>query len=157
MINSQRFRVIMCNINIVTRWSPLLQSRVFNTSCSLFTHVLDTLNPVLYTFSLQNSTRIRDTCITISVNILLNKKFQTFGRKFYKNTWKLSLSSKSLLIFIHKTPAVKKHAITREIRDLLQWRSTTTGNTVYFCISSSLIYTLEIHTQSFKHSVRWRH
>ena len=33
--------------------------------------------------------------------------FQIFGRKFCKNTKKSSIYSQSLLIFIHRTPAVK--------------------------------------------------
>ena len=49
------------------------------------------------------------------------------------------------LIFIHKTPVVVNHPTTREIRDLLRPRSTRTGNTVYFYMSSSFIYILKIH------------
>ena len=51
-------------------------------------------------------------------------------------------------------PVVERHPITREIRDLLRPRSTPKGNTVYFYMSSSFIYTLKIHSRSFKHSVR---
>ena len=74
-----------------------------------------------------------------------------------KNTKKSSLYPRpqSLLIFIHRTPVVERHPITREIRDLLWPMSTPTGNTVYFYMSSSFIYTLKIHKRSFKHSVRW--
>ena len=70
--------------------------------------------------------------------------FQILGRKFYKNTKKSSLYSKSLLIFIHRTPLVKRHPITRVIRDLLWPMSTPMRNTVYFYVSSSFIYTLKI-------------
>ena len=79
---------------------------------------------------------------------------QVLGRKLYKNTKKSSLYSQSLLIFIHKTPVVESHPTIREITDLLWPRSTTTGNMVYFYMSSSLIYTLKIHRLSFKHSVQ---
>ena len=70
------------------------------------------------------------------------------GQKFYKNTKKSSLYSQSLLIFIHKTPVVASHP-TREISDLLWSSSTQTGNTVYFYMSSSIIYIVKIHRQSF--------
>ena len=70
---------------------------------------------------------------------------------------KSPLYSQSLLIFIHKSQVVGNHPTAREIRDLLRPRSTPTGNTVYFYMRSSLIYTLEIHRRSSKHSVRWRH
>ena len=72
------------------------------------------------------------------------------GRKFYKNTKNSFLYSKSLLIFFHKTPVVENHPTTREVRELLRPRSTQTGITVYFYMSSSLIYKLEIYRQSFK-------
>ena len=83
--------------------------------------------------------------------------FQILGRKFYKNAKNSSLYSQNLFIFIHRTLVVQRHPITREIRDLLWPRSTTTGNTVYFYMSSSFIYTLKIHRRGFKHSVRWRY
>ena len=67
---------------------------------------------------------------------------QILGRKFYKNTKKTSLYSQSILIFIHKTPVVENHPTTGEIRPT---RLTPMGITVYFYVSSSLIYTLEIH------------
>ena len=60
-----------------------------------------------------------------------------------------SLYSQSLLIFIHKTPVVECRPTSREIRYLLRPRSTTTGNTVYFYMRSSLIYILKIHKRSF--------
>ena len=84
----------------------------------------------------------------------LKVALQTLGRKFYKNTKRSSLYSQSLLIFIHRTPVDERHPITREIRDLLRPRSTQTGNTVYLYMSSSFIYILKIHRQSFKHSIR---
>ena len=86
-------------------------------------------------------------CLQNSLKVAL----QIVGRKFYKNTQKSSLYSQSILIFIHKPPAVESHPTTREIRYLLRPRSTLTENTVYFYMSSSLIY---IHRQSFKHSVQ---
>ena len=61
----------------------------------------------------------------------LGVALQTLGRKFYKNTKLSSLYSQSLLIFVHKTPVVESHPITREIRDLLCPRSAPTENTVY--------------------------
>ena len=54
------------------------------------------------------------------------------GTYIYQNTEKSSLYSQSLLIFIHKTPVVKSHPTTREIKDFIWRRSTPTGNTVYF-------------------------
>ena len=85
----------------------------------------------------------------------LKVTLQILGRKFYKNrsTKESSLYSQSFLNFIHRIPVVERHPITREIRDLLRPMSTPTGNTVYFYMSSSFIYTLKIHRQSFKHSV----
>ena len=75
------------------------------------------------------------------------------GRKIYKNTKTSPAYSQSLLVFINKTPVVKNHPTIRKNRELLQPRSTLMGITVYFYTSSSLIYTLEIHIQSFKDSV----
>ena len=75
---------------------------------------------------------------------------QILGRKFYKNTKKSSLYSQSLLIFIHRTLVVKRHPITREIRDLLWPTSTPTENRVYFYMRSMFIYILKIHRRSFK-------
>ena len=77
----------------------------------------------------------------------LKMALQILGRKFKKkkNTKKSSLYFQSLLIFIHKTSVVEHHPTTREIRDLLGPRSTPTGITVYFYMSSLLIYILEIH------------
>ena len=83
----------------------------------------------------------------------LKAALQILGRKFYKNTTKSSLYSQGLLIFIHKTLLVENHPTTGEIKELLQPRSTQTGIMVYFYMSSSLIYILEIHRRSFKHSV----
>ena len=81
----------------------------------------------------------------------LKVALQILERKFYKNTKK---SSQSLLIFIHRTPVVERHQITREIRDLLWPMSTPTQNTIYLYMSNSFIYTLKIHRRSFNHSVR---
>ena len=53
-----------------------------------------------------------------------------------------------------KNPVVENHPTRKEIKDLLPPRSTPTGNTVYFHMSSSLIYILEIHRRSFKHNIR---
>ena len=73
---------------------------------------------------------------------------QILRQKFYKNTEKSSLYTQSILIFIHKTPVVESHPITREIRDLLWPWSSSTGNMVYFYMSSSLIYTPKLHRRS---------
>ena len=81
---------------------------------------------------------------------LLKVALQILGRKIYKNTKKSSLYSKGLLIFIYKTPAVENHPTTGEIRELLRPRSTPTGITVYFYMSSSLIFILEILTKKFQ-------
>ena len=67
--------------------------------------------------------------------------------KFYKNTKKSFLYSQSLLNFIHKTPVAENHPKTRKIRDLLCPSSKPTGNTVYFYMISSLIYTPKIQTK----------
>ena len=90
----------------------------------------------------------------VHIFVVLKVACQILGRKFYKTTKKSFLYSISLLTFIHRAPVIERHPITREIRDLLQPRLTPTGNTVYFYISSSFIYTLKIHRRSFKHSVR---
>ena len=63
--------------------------------------------------------------------------------KILQKYLKLSLYSQSLLIFIHKIPVHESHPTTREIRDLLWPNSTPTGNTVYFYMSSWLIYILK--------------
>ena len=76
----------------------------------------------------------------------LKVALQILVRKFYKNTEKSSLYSQSLLIFIHKTPVVESRPTIREIRDLLRPRSTPTGKTVYFYMSSSLIYKMKKNT-----------
>ena len=76
---------------------------------------------------------------------ILKVALQILGRKFYKNTKKSSLYSYSLFIFILKTPVIENHPTTKEIRELILPRLTPTGITVYFYISSSLIYILEIH------------
>ena len=79
--------------------------------------------------------------------IELKVALQILGRKFYKNTKESSLYFQSFLNFIHRTPVVERHPMTREIRDLLWPLSTPTGNTVYFYMSSSFIYTLKIQTK----------
>ena len=76
------------------------------------------------------------------------------GGKIYKNTKKPSLYSQSLFLFIHKTPVIQNHPTTREIKGLLRPRLTSTGITVYFYMSSSLINILQIQRQSFKHSIQ---
>ena len=83
-------------------------------------------------------------------SILLKVTLQILGRKLYKNTKKSSLYSQSLLIFIHKTLMVENHPITRVIRELLLSRLRATGITVYFYMSSSLIYQLEIQRRKFQ-------
>ena len=75
---------------------------------------------------------------------------QILGRNFTKNTKKSSVYSQRLLLFIHKTPVVKNHPTTRKIRQLLRPRSTPTGIMVYFYMSSSLIYILQIHRRTFQ-------
>ena len=112
-----------------------------------FCRVRIQMNSVLYT-SMLNDLFIQRLLSTLMVTL------QILGRKFNKNTKISSLYSQCLLIFIHRSPVVERHPLTREIRDLLWPRSTPTGNTVYFYMSSSLIYTLKIHRRSFKHSVR---
>ena len=84
--------------------------------------------------------------------VILKVALQIWGRKFNKKTKKSSIYSLSLLIFIHKTLVVENHPTTREIRDLLWPMSIPTGNTVYFYMSSSLIYIPKIHRRSFRYS-----
>ena len=95
-----------------------------------------------------------DKTLGITLSLPLKVTLQILGGKFYKNTKKSSLYSQSLLNFIHKTPVVERHPITREIRDLLRPESIPTGNTVYFYRSSTFIYTLKIHRRSFKQRSR---
>ena len=82
------------------------------------------------------------------VYVVLRVALQILGQKFYKNTKNSSLYSQTLLIFIHRTPVVERHLITREMRNLLWPGSTPTGNTFYFYMSSTFIYTLKIHKAS---------
>ena len=96
-------------------------------------------------------------CIENTGGVSLKVALQILGRNFYQNTKKSSLYSQSFQIFIHRTPAVERHPITRESRDLLWPRSTLSGNTVYSYMSSTFIYNLKIHRRSFKHSFRWRY
>ena len=86
----------------------------------------------------------------VQVVVLLKVALQITDLKFYKNTKKSSFYSKSRLIIIHKTPVVENNKTTREIRELLQPRLTSTGITVYFYMSSFLIYILEIHRKKFQ-------
>ena len=80
----------------------------------------------------------------------LKVALQISGQKIYKNT-KISLYSQSLLFFIHKTSVVESHPTTSEIRKNYYGPGRhPTGNTVYFYMSSSLIYILNTHRQSFK-------
>ena len=94
----------------------------------------------------------------VSLDSLLKIAFKggpsDLGTNILQNTEKSTLYSQRFLIFIHKTPIVESHPTTREIRDLLRPRLTPTGITVYFYMSSSLIYILKIRSRSFKHSVR---
>ena len=83
-------------------------------------------------------------------------QFRSWVENFTKILKNILMYSQSLLIFIHKTPVIESHQTTRKIRDLLWPRSTPTGNTVYFYMSSSLIYIQKINRRSFKHSVRCR-
>ena len=96
--------------------SHLLVPRIFYWSHNVFCpskskflcfHICNSIFPSLVTYS-----------------TLLKVALQILGRKFYKNTKKSSLYSQSLLIFIHRIPVVKRHPITREIRDLL-WPMST--------------------------------
>ena len=68
-------------------------------------------------------------------------------QKFLK---KSSLYSESLLIFIHKTSVVENHPTTGETRESPYPTSTATGITVYFYMSNSLIYILQIHRRKFQ-------
>ena len=61
--------------------------------------------------------RGHQTVQTSTTVVSLKVALQIFGRKFCKNTEISSLYPQSLLVFIHKTPVVEKHPITREIRD----------------------------------------
>ena len=84
----------------------------------------------------------------------LKVALHVLGRKIYKNTKKSFLYTQSLLIFIHRAPVDERHPITRRIRDLLWPRSTKTGNTIFFYMSSPFICTLKIHRRSFEHGGR---
>ena len=85
---------------------------------------------------------------------ILKVALQILERKFYKNTKKSSLNSKGLLIFINKTPVAESHPTAIErLRDLLWPRSTPTGNTIYFYMSSSFIYILKTKLQTL-HSMK---
>ena len=81
-----------------------------------------------------------------SVN--LKVALQIVGQKFYKNTKKKkkksSLYSQSLLIFIHRTPLVERHPITREIRDLL-WPMSTPTRKMGLFLREQLVH---LHTET---------
>ena len=109
----------------LTKWISWIQNMVM---VSLVSWITDELSPCLLGYG--SSTLYH-----------LKMALQILGRQVYRNTEKSSLYSQSLLIFIHKTPVVKSHPTTREIRDLLLPRSTPTGNTVYFYMS----YILKTH------------
>ena len=83
---------------------------------------------------------VSPSCQTADLKVAL----QIMGRTFYENTKGASLYPKSLLIFIHKIPVVENHPTTGEIREFLWPRSTPAENTVYFYMSSSVLYILEI-------------
>ena len=82
--------------------------------------------------------------------IVLKVVLQILGREFYKNTKESSLYSERVLIFIHENPVVENRPATGEIRELLWPSSTPTGTTVYFYMSSSLIYILQIHRRKYQ-------
>ena len=110
--------------------------------------------PILLLLSSNEVSRYkRSVLVVLEFNVTSKVVFQILGRKFYKNTKRSSVYSQSLLDIIHKTPVVKSHPTTSEMRDLLRPRSTPTGNTVYFYMSSLLIYILKIHRRSFKHNL----
>ena len=79
------------------------------------------------------------------------------GTKIFQKYWKIILIFPKPSNFHWYIPVVENQPTTREIRDLIRPRSTPSGKTVYFYMSSSFIYILEIHRQSFKRSVQWRH
>ena len=110
----------------------------------------------IYYFSLF-SNAVHQECAIISKGTIKGGPLD-LGTKNLQNTKNTSLYSQSQgMLFIHKTPVVESHPTTNEIRDLLRLTSTSMGNTVYFYMSSSLIYMLKIHRRSFKHSVLWTH
>ena len=81
----------------------------------------------------------------------LKVALQILGQNFYKKYEKNHpYTPESLLIFIRKTPVVENHPTTGETRELLRPRLTPTGITVYFYMSSLLIYILDIHRRKFQ-------
>ena len=105
-------------------------------------------------YSLNRQIPMKFYCLTRVLLLTITiKGGPSWDENFIKILKKSSLYSQSHLIFIH-TLVVKRHPITREIRDLLWSMSTPTRNTVYFYMSSSFIYTLKIHRRSFNHSVQ---
>ena len=49
----------------------------------------------------------------------LKVALQILGQKIYKNSKISSLYSQSLLIFIHRTPLVERHPITRKLEIIM--------------------------------------
>ena len=76
--------------------------------------------------------------------------FRSWDENSTKIFKKSSFYSQSILIIIHKSTVVESHPTTGENRKLLRPRSTPAGITVYFYMSSSLIYILEIHRRKFQ-------
>ena len=72
------------------------------------------------------------------------------GTKFYKITKKSCFCLKSLISFTHKPPVVENNPTTGEIRELLRPRSTPTGITFYFYMSSLLIHILALSRRKFQ-------
>ena len=139
-------------VSILWKLCPRQKSKVKNLQRAITPKIVEIKLWFLYTVLLHNVT-----CLCMKFEVTSFSGPADLGMKFYKNTEKSSLYSQSLLIFIHKTPVVESHPTTREIRDLLWARSTPMGNTVYFYMSTLLIYILKIHRRSFKHSIRCRH
>ena len=71
--------------------------------------------------------------------------FRSWDENFTKILKNHPYTPETFLIFTHKTPVVENHQTTGEMKELVWPRSTPTGITVYFYLSSSLIYILEIH------------
>ena len=134
-------------VNSKTHVFNSLHSQLLTTFGRSFLKTLwkPAFSPFLKMFSTSSKTVI---IISAKMNLSsancfeLKVVLQILGRKLYKITKKSSLYYQSLLIFIHKTSVVENHPTTGEIRELLRSMSTPTGITVYFYMSSSLIYVL---------------
>ena len=84
----------------------------------------------------------------------LKVALQILRRKFYKNTRKSSLYSKSLLIYNDKTPVVENHPTTREIKRFTMAQVDTDGKRSLF-LREQLVHLHTGNTQTkLKHSVR---